>query len=295
MANKLSAQPRKKAAQKPPTRTGPAPAGDNSGAHEEAERVQLISIIGKLSAAEDAIEEAKAPLKAAQAARKKIIGLGKAAGFPAKVLERRLEEMKMGSREMAAVEVAERKQRRWLGIIEPDQAALMMGDQAPQEAKDEAHWRGEGLKAGLRKLAASPPPGIPERFVQAWLQERERGVGLASEAEAQSWPDAVDGRPKATVGEQAAADFEADNPEVDVDAEAKRLKNSSFMDRATGEPVGELVDEDPLGAGTPPDHVDDGFEATPEELAAQNARRAIVDAKEGRTSGEETEQDEEVV
>jgi hypothetical protein len=288
MGKRLSAQTRPKAAPpKPsvPKRTGPTPAGDNSRAQEEAERVQLISIVGKLSDAEDAIELAKEPLKAAQAARKKIIGLGKAAGFTAKLLERRLEEMKMGSREMAAVEATERRHRRWLGIIDEDQAKLMLGDAAPMEHKDEAHWRGEGLKAGLRNLAATAPPGCPERFVQAFLQERERGLDLAKAANAQAWPDAVDGRPKATVGEQAAADFEADNPEVDVDEAARRLRSDpAFMDRSA-----------PDDAGAAPEHVDEPFEATAEELEGQSPRRAIHEAQEGLTSGEDAAQDEEVV
>lgn len=292
MGKRLGTGARKPAAPKmtAPKRTGPAPAGDNSLHGEEAERVQLISIVAQLSAADDGIEAAKVPLKAAQAKRKTVIGLGKAAGFPAKVLERRLEEMKMGTREMAVIEAAERKQRRWLGIIDADQASLILGDQAPQEAKDEAHFRGEGLKAGLRNLAAVPPPGIPERFVQAWLQERERGVALA----APSFPDAVDGRVK-PVGEQAADDFAADNPEVDIDAAAKALKKSSFMDRSQGEDPADPGPEDPPVAGLDPALVDEGFEATPEELAAQSTRRTLEDAREGRTSGEDVEQGDEVV
>lgn len=271
MANKLSSRTRRAA-------SVPASIGDNSMAGDEGERVQLISIVAKLSTAEEAIEAAKLPLKAAQADRKRIIGLGKAAGFTAKELEKRLDEMKMGTREMAEQAARENKHRRWLGIIEPDQAALILGDQAPQETKDEAHWRGEGLKAGLRNLPAKAPSGCPERFVQPFLQERERGVELAKAADGQAWPDAVDGRKKSTVSEQAAADFAADNPDVDLDAEAKRLaKDPAFMAR-----------------GTPPEQVDDGFEATENELAQQSTRQVVREVRqyaEGEAPAEEPSAD----
>lgn len=179
--------------------------GHNSAAVAEADRVQLISIVSKLAAADDAIEAARVPLKAAQAERKKIIGLGKAAGFSAVELEARNREMKVPTREMAATEARERMHRRWLGIVDDDQAELMLGDHAPAEAKDEAHWRGEGFKAGLRQLVAKPAAECPERFVQAWLLEHERGMTQSLAANA----------PKPlSVREQAATDFAEDHPEA---------------------------------------------------------------------------------
>lgn len=246
MAAKLtSIRGGKKGSGSPPApRTGPAPIGDNSQHGEEAERVQLISIVSQLSAAEDAIEVAKAPLKAAQKKRSQIIGLGKAAGFTARELSARLDEMRMGTREMAQTEAREHKHRRWLGIIEPDQSKLILGDAAPQEAKDEAHWRGEGFKAGLRQLIAKPAPECPERFVQGWLQEHERGLQQVLTANA----------PKTlSVREQAAADFAEEHPEwVDpaspegqaAERKAVRLARES-LEAMSGEP------EDPAEALEP--------------------------------------------
>jgi len=235
MASRLPASSRKK-----PTlsvvRDGPAPIGDNSMHGEEAERVQLISIVSQLSAAEDAIEVAKQPLKAAQKKRSQIIGLGKAAGFTAKQLTARLEEMRMGTREMAQQEATERKHRRWLGIIEPDQAELIMGDAAPQEAKDEAHFRGEGFKAGLRGLIAKPPPEVPERFVQAWMQEHEKGFVQMTTANA----------PKPMgVREQAAADFKADNPDAPEPGTPEAAAAERRAIRKAKESLEKLGAEDP--------------------------------------------------
>lgn len=240
MANRVPRTPR----QAPKGAAAPrAVIGDNSEAVEEADRIQMISIVSKLSAAEDAIEEARAPLKAAQDRRKVIIGLGKAAGFTAAELKARLEEMKVPSRDMAERAARERKHRRWLGIIEPEQADLMTGTSAPQETKDEAHWAGEGFKAGLRQLQATPPTEVPERFVQAYMKAHERGLNevLAANVPGQS-----------RLAKQAEEDYAADNPEVDLDAAAKALKKSDFMK------VGQAAEE--------------SFEASEEELALQAGR-----------------------
>jgi hypothetical protein len=229
----------------------PAPIGDNSQAVEEANRVQLISIVSKLSTADEAIEAARGPLQAAQKARKSVIGLGKAAGFTAKELEARLSEMRLPTREMAEIAQREHKHRRWLGILDDEQAELILGDSAPQEAKDEAHWAGEGLKAGLRQLSPNPPTECPERFVQAYMHAHERGLKEVLTANAPK---------QMPVREQAAADFKADNPDAPEPGspEAKKAEREALR-RA----------KESLAAMTP---VDDGFELSPEELAAQAGR-----------------------
>ena len=245
MATKI---PNKPARQAPKGAAAPRTGeiGDNSAAVEEADRIQLISIVSKLSAAEDAIEVARAPLKAAQDHRKTIIGLGKAAGFSAGELKARLEEMKTPSREMAQRAAREHTHRRWLGILDADQSKLMLGDEAPMEAKDEAHWKAEGYKAGLRQMAPTPPTEVPERFVQAYMHEHERGL---NEVLAANIPG------KSRLAQQAEADYAADNPEVDVDAAARKLRNSDFM-------VTDATDEG----------LDEPFEASEAELAAQAGR-----------------------
>lgn len=258
MAPRLSASPRKNKAAAP-ARSGPAPIGDNSMHGEEAERVQLISIVSQLSAAEDAIEIAKGPLKSAQKKRSQIIGLGKAAGFTAKELQRRLEEMQNGTRENAEQEARERKHRRWLGIVEPDQSALMLGDSAPQEVKDEAHWKGEGYKAGLRLMAAKPPRECGERFCQAWLGEHSRGF---TEATAANAPKQMRG-----VREQAAADFAEDNkPEPGTPEAAAAERKAVRKAKESLEALGARVEENP----------DAGLEVTEGEKAVATGPRLVV-------------------
>lgn len=225
--------------------------GDNSAAQEEAERVQLISFVSKLTKADGEIEEAKAPFDAAKKARRQIVNLAKAAGFTAKELERRMDEMNDPARENPEKLARETRHRRWLGIINPEQSELQLGAKVPAEAKDEAHWRAEGFKAGLRQMLRTPPTECAERFVQAWMHEYDRGLKEVLEANAP--------RPMASVASQATADFAEDNPEIDVDAAARKLKaNPQFMARGADEP----------------------FEADEDELLAQKPRQAVEERRE---------------
>lgn len=261
MAARVSSKPRQSPKSVPIRIPGePASAGDNSAYREEEERIQLISIVAKLSQNDIDIELAKAPLKAAQDARKKTVGLAKAAGFTAAELKARLDEMNNPARDNPVKFAREERHRKWLGIIQPEQTEIQLGDKVPPEAKDEAHWKAEGYKAGLRQLPPKPPAECAERFVQPWMKEHERGY---KETTAANVPGA------SRLREQAAADFQSDNPEVDVEKAARDLKKSGFMER--GEPASP----------------DDGFAATEEELAQQTTRRAVQDAAAGATTGEE--------
>jgi hypothetical protein len=257
--------------------------GDNSAAMEEAERVQLISFVSRISQATLAVEAAQAPLDAAKKARTQLFNLAKAAlpGMTRKEIETRIAEMNDPSREFAAKAAREHKHRRWLGILDADQAELMLGKQAPQEKKDEAHWAGEGYKAGLRQLEAKPPGECESRFHQTWLQAHERGLIEVTTANAP--------KPMKPVRDQAAEDFKDDNPEVDLAKAARKLKNDpAFMatdgpdavsDHVAGEMAAGVIHE-PGTNGEP----EDEFEATPEELEQQAARRA---AREVAAAGED--------
>lgn len=194
--------------QSAPTTAAPAGVGHNSEDREEAERLQLISFISQLGAADAAVEAAKAPFDAAKKARRQIILYAKAAGFTAEEIAARRQEMDTPSRDMAEQAARERKHRIWLGILDPEQTELFAGN-TPVEVKDEAHWRAEGYKNGLRGGDTKPPKECPERFVQPWLQERARGWDTAVEAMKANAP-----KPMPSVREQAAADFKADNPDV---------------------------------------------------------------------------------
>lgn len=250
--------------------------GDNS--REEAERVQLISFVSRLSGAEDEVQRAKGPYDAAKKAKNQIFALARAAEptWTRKYLERRIEEMNSTTRENAEMAAQEARHRRWLGILTEEQAKLALGAETPQEVKDEAHWHSEGYKAGLRGQEAKAPPECGERFLQHYLKGHERGRSDSIDALAKNVPKPA-GTTAEQIAAQAKADFQEDNPELDVDAAARKLKNDpAFMARSGGE-------EEPV---TGPDNVEDGFEATPEELAGQTTRQAVVGAREGADDDE---------
>lgn len=253
--------------------------GDNS--LEEAERIQLISFVSRLTAADGEIAAAQAPLKNAQAQRKQVVNLAKAAGFTAEELKARMKEMNDPARDNPQKIARETRHRRWLGIIRPedDQGRL---DLAPAEVQDEAHWAGEGYKAGLRQMERKPPPECAERFVQPWLARYDLGLKEVLTANAPKSMTAVRDR--------AAADFKDDNPEVDVEAAARRLRNDpKFMARGADTEEGAKAGEGGENAAAPEASVDtagdkpagaeEPFEATEEELQGQAPRRAIQERR----------------
>lgn len=263
---------------KPQDHNPKAETGDNSAALEEANRVQLISIVSRLSAAEGPIEQATVVLKAARKERSKIIGLAKAAGFPAWEVEARLAEMKRPTREMAEIEKRERQQRRWLGILDDEQSELILGDKVPNDARDAAHWAGEGYKAGLRQMSNTAPPECPAMHTQDFMRAHERGLKEVLTAN-------VPGGKRLSVADKAREDFKADNPDVpepgtpeakkaerDAIARAKKglekLGGTDEQVTAAQEASRQLAQEEPA------------FEMTEEERAAQALRPSTQDAEE---------------
>ncbi len=273
MAARIGSKPRQ--APKPSApRQAPATIGDNSAYREEEERVQLISFIAKATQTASGVEAARVPFDAAKKAHNQVFALAKAANpsFTRKYLEKKMEQMNQAPAENARQAVMEARHDRWLGIITPEQMKLHTENNTPQESKDELDWQARGYSQGLRGLGSNLPDGIPPRMDQPFLKGHSTGYSEYVETLKANAPKQMD------VRGQAAADFKEDNPEVDVDKAAKKLKGSKFMER--GKEV-ELVDP---GSGAPAVEVvkdpDDGFEATPEELAAQVTRPVRDDAGE---------------
>jgi hypothetical protein len=111
---------------------------------------------------------------------------------------------------------------------------LDLVDAIEDTVDDEIAAEAEGYRAGRRADDPSPPKHIAGIMQPAWMRgwhkgQEENGLRLARAAEVLKARDA----PPATVGEQASGDFAEDNPEIDVDAAARKLKNDpAFMDRS---------------------------------------------------------------
>lgn len=257
MAAKIGGRQKPRQVPKPSSITPPRVGGmgDNSGDLEEAERVQLISFIARIEGAEVEVDKAKAPYDAARKTLNSIKKLAHAAGFSSEEIKRRRAEMDMTPSEKVAFVARETKHRRWLRVIDDDQMKMHLEPGAPIEARDEMDWQARGYSAGLRGLPSTLPEGIPPRMDQPFLKGHETGwrdYMAALEANAP--------KQKPSVREQAAADYAADNPEAPTIAD-QRLADKR-EERAAKEALENMGTTD-----------DDGFEATPEELAQQQGRR----------------------
>lgn len=271
MAAKLGSRSKPRQAPKPARSSPTAPPraggmGDNSAALEEAERVQLISFISRFDAADIEVERTKAPYDAAKKARASVRKLAEAADFSLEEIDRRRKEMSMAPSEKVKFVARENRHRRWLRVIDDDQIKMHLEPATPIEARDEMDWQSRGYSAGLRGQLPTLPEGIPPRMEQPFLKGHEAGYRDYLSALQANLPK------KLEVRDQAAQDFKADNPEVDIAKAAKALaKDPAFMDR-TPPPEGEMAAGVIHEPGTGGD-IDEGFEATPEELAAQQGRR----------------------
>lgn len=245
MAARLNA-PRRSRKPTPSPSATPRDAGPgdniNAAAQEEWERIQLIKFVGQLDAADIEVEKAAGPYKAALAARSAIKKLAQGAGFTAAELKERREEMAATAGENARKAARETKHRKWLGITSAEQQKMHLEEGTPLEARDELDWQGEGYKRGLRGRGPELPEGMDHRFTQPFLKGHEIGWNEYLAAIAQNVP-----KPKnmtaQEVAEKAAAEFAKDNPEVDLDAAAKKLaKDPKFMARGAPEPDDGAID-----------------------------------------------------
>ena len=115
-------------------------------------------------------------------------------------------------------------------------------------------WQARGYSAGLRGLKPDLPEGIPPRMDQPFLKGHETGWKDYMAALEANMPK------KLTVREQAAKDFAEDNPGAPTLAEERYAEKRE--ERAVKEALENMATTN-----------DEGFEATPEELAQQQGRR----------------------
>jgi len=249
---------------------------DNRAAIEEAEIVQFLSFLSKITKQKVEIDKRRAYLKEATTDQTELFRLANAAGFPRWQIEERLAEIARGAAKDHEYEVKRIRQRR----------ALMMSEGAtqsdlPLEVQDENRWRSEGYLAYHRNEACEAPKGCPERMVQLFLR---------------GWHDAETATVMALGKTDGDADSEADtDADGAADAQPHPSAAAGYMTHPLldGGWIGETPDKVELPAtylseeaawvgcdqhlaDNPPDD----FEATPAELGAQIARQAVVGDRE---------------
>lgn len=240
--------------------------GDNSQAVEEASRVQFLSLLAQYDGALGELEIAKGPVKAAQKKLSSITGLAKAAGIPKWRLLQRHEEMSRPAFENAENIAAEARERRWAGIITPEQLKMHEEKNTPDEVRDAVDWRSAGYKSGVLGRAATLPEGMPARYTQDFLSGHEDGRKSYMLTLAQNAPKPM-GMTAAELAAKAAADFESDEPEPGFYDEQRAEREAIRAAKASLENMERTPEED-------------GFESTAEELAAQTLRPSVQENEE---------------
>jgi hypothetical protein len=185
------------------------------------------------------------------------------------------------------------------------QPELFPGAETPTAARDEMAWRNEGVLRGLRGALEELQPGDPPEFHQVIMAGYVEGQEITQ----QRFLRAQELRRAESQPNAGAAPVNLDPPEPG--SEAHELAEKAAIGRAResleamgkagpdagGEPGADSDGNPDEGGGAPDgaaegaqqaetgDVAADGFAASEAEISQQAPRRAVKDAKAGRTSG----------
>lgn len=164
--------------------TTTAPAAAPKDTSREDHRALLNMHMGKIRAANQEVEAARAPYDAARenltAAIDEARGdLGKKL-YTRKRLMSYLEDLGSRLRNLLAEEQQRYQDRLDLGLpVHGEQLSLSLGDaNTPQEAKDEMMWEAEGFLLGRAGKINIIPEGCPARFHQTVMRAAAKGQEL---------------------------------------------------------------------------------------------------------------------
>jgi len=250
-------------------------------------RALLNHHMGKIREANAAVDLARAPYDAARDTLTATIDNARADLGKKKYTRKRLlgylEDLGSRLRNLLAEEEQRYQDRLDLGLpVHGEQLALALGDAAmPQEAKDEALWEAEGFMLGRQGKLNIIPDGCPTRFHQTVMKAAEKGMELTQQ-EFLTAQEAIKRRSQPDAG-AAPKDLNAKAEPEPGSREAKKAEKAAVQRAKDSlEAMGKGAEK--------PDEPKEEFETSAEERAAQKPRLAIVDAKAGRTSGENQQQ-----
>lgn len=248
---------------------------DNVRAAYEEERATLIAAVHDIMDAQrkvkaqkaifdERLAEIKVPLDGAKARELELFRLAKAKKLNREWIEGYIADMLKDTRQR---EDDRKRETRHRGMLNIGGQGELFPDEAPLEVKDGVYWQSEGYLAYQRGEPAKAPDTCPQRFVQAFLQGWNDGQSAQIWAMGKVTP-APEPKP-----EQVDIEEAAELTPREKKAQEKRARESLDALSAIAEAEPELV------AQVIEDH-GDGFEASPEELASQTTRAAIVGARE---------------
>lgn len=248
----------------------------------DEKRTLLNHHVGKIRLALGVVENARTPFDDARTDLTAVIDQARAdlgkKNYTRGYLLSLTSDTKAKIRDQGAEEVQRYQDRVDLNLpVAGDQLMLALdSDTTPQEAKDEIAWEAEGFAAGRRGDERKAPEGCPPRFVQASLRGWDQG---------QSTTQLLFVEAQTLMKKRAEPDATGDAKDLNAGAPAEPEAGSPEAKAAERKSVG-LAKESLAKMGGAKKPGDEGFEASPEELAGQKGRQAVVDRREGATSGE---------
>lgn len=297
-----------KAGTTPAPTPSPAPPGHNQGPLTRDELDDLFIVhLAQARKDNDALEAAMEAVRAVRKGRTRNRELCRSDGFPLTETDSILKDELLPRHE---VEDREAMRLRMRGIANQpggnrDGGNLLPGfsDSFAQREKDEAYWRGHGLTAGLRGVEQNPEANeVPPEWHQVWMTEWHAGQKRLAKA----WETKmrIEGKlplpATATEGvklegapsmvEATAADDPNARPTSQEDstatdgaqtAEGELDTSGSATDASTDTAAETSSQDDSSPQSDAGAIVVEPFEASAEELAAQNPRKAIQEANAG--------------
>lgn len=201
----------------------------------EERRALKLYHLEHLKEAEALVEAAREPFKAAQAELTRRFNLAKADGFERKRMTRLLADMRARTRDLVKEELERLEDQDDCGLpnpaSQPDLFASATGTSTlPTASQDEIYWRAEGYRQGIMGGEQSPPAECQAAFHQAYMGGFSDGQKYLGE-QFIAGQKIVETRGQAPADDQTDGEaHEEDEDQLDVEAEANRLRESGFLE-----------------------------------------------------------------
>lgn len=249
-------------------------AAEEKAQREEAEAIQLMSIVARIKQALPEVETARAALKGAQ---EKVNDIFRAAKAQSKDFERGrimelVEDSKAESRrDVTRNEAVRARFRRLMGLPVGDiaQDQLDLEARLPEVERDGQYWQSVGYTDGVSGAPSNPPmecvkAGHGNRYDQGWKDGQTILAVNMDKAQRRAAPPVA---PKPE--------------ETEVERRAREAKETAKAKESLANLGKDKLPDDPKAVGA---QAAADFEADQAELAAQTTRKAVQAAREADAS-----------
>lgn len=202
------------------------PFDHNADLQIQADEARYHNLIALHLDADKRIGLKRAELKEITNNRKNIRRKLSDAGYLLELVDEQIADSTVPNRDLENREAIRTKIRKWKALPVGNSGQQANLDLTPQFVRGELQWEAEGLRLGVNGMDLEPPEGMPPEFFNAlekgWLEGQGRLAWAKTE-------EAADDARRAAAAEAANAPSPEPEPEFDPDTEARKLKNSDFM------------------------------------------------------------------